>query len=285
MTKTFFLGLGGQKCGSSWIQAYLARQPGSDLGRLGEYQAWEHRLGGVFARYARPAPSTAERLRARAKRLIGAPEPADHLRWRLQSDPEAYFAYFDQLCQRPGITRTGDITPSYAALPPDLLNTIRDGLLRRGFEVRVIFCMRDPVARLVSHLRMDSDKGYRATAGSASDDLRAFYASDEAQARSRYHQTLAAIAAVFPAHERRICLFEELFTPEGISALARFADVAAEPDAGSRKVNARDSASALPEALEAEIAQFYAPAYHAAQARLPQVAELWPSARFVLTSG
>lgn len=285
MTKTFFLGLGGQKCGSSWIQAYLARQPGSDFGRLGEYQAWEHRLGGVFARYARPAPNAAERLRARAKALVGAPEPADHLRWRLQSDPEAYFDYFDRLCQAPGILRTGDITPSYAALTADHLYALRDGILSRGFDLRVIFCMRDPVARLVSHLRMDSDKGRIVPSGSDAQDLRGFYAGLEAQARSRYDQTLANIAAVFPEGQTHICLFEELFTPQGIGALARFAGVAEEPEAGNRKVNARDSASDIPEDLAAEIAQFYAPAYHAAHARLPQVAGLWPSARHVLTSG
>lgn len=124
MTATFFLGLGGQKCGSTWIQNYLARQPGSDFGRLGEYQVWEHHLGGVFARYAVPSPRASERMRAALKRQFGAAEPAAHLRWRLQSNPDAYGQYFAGLLKRPGIVRSGDITPSYAALPAPRLAKI-----------------------------------------------------------------------------------------------------------------------------------------------------------------
>ena len=284
MTKTFFLGLGGQKCGSSWIQAYLARQPGSDFGRLGEYQAWEHRLGGVFARYRVAQPTRGQRLRARFKMALGRSEPAQHLRWRLQEDPETYFDYFARLCDQPGIIRTGDVTPSYAALPPELLAALRDGLIRRGFEVRVIFAMRDPVARLVSHLRMDTEKGRLPEQASPEEALRAFYKTDEAQARSQYERTLASMAAVFAPHERHICLFEDLFTPDGIEALSAFARVSADPSAGTTKVNARGSASKLSKDLEAEIARHYAPAYHAAHARLPKVAQLWPSARHVLTN-
>ena len=66
---TFFLGLGGQKCGSSWVQAYLARAKGSDFGRLGEYQVWEHELGGVFARYA--VEAVAATFNARLRELAG----------------------------------------------------------------------------------------------------------------------------------------------------------------------------------------------------------------------
>ena len=68
---TFILGLGGQKCGSSWIQAYLNRQDGSDFGRLGEYQIWESDLGSVFQRYRVPEPSTLEKLRVQAKLKLG----------------------------------------------------------------------------------------------------------------------------------------------------------------------------------------------------------------------
>ena len=287
MTKTFFLGLGGQKCGSSWIQAYLARQPGSDFGRLGEYQSWEHRIEGVFARYRIATPSRSERLRARLKTSLGASEPAGHLRWRLQTDPEAYFDYFNALCQTPGIQRTGDVTPSYAALPAEILSEIRDGLIKRGFEVRVIFAMRDPVARLVSHMRMDSDKGRLPKLGSPDETLstlESFFASPEATARSCYDRTLATIAEVFPDTQVHVCLFEELFSSAGIHALARFAGVDAQVQAGRQKVNARESHISVPEDLEGRIARHYAKAYHAAAVALPQVSTLWPSARHVLAT-
>lgn len=284
MTQTFYLGLGGQKCGSTWIQAYLNRQAGSDFGRLGEYQVWEHRLGGVFARYAVPQPSGLERLRANAKRMLGASEPAQHLRWRLQSSPEAYFDYFAQRLARPGICRTGDISPSYAALPTDMLVMIREGMALRGITCKALFSMRDPVDRLRSHMRMEMAKGRLPASDDNAAPLRAFYANDEARARSRYDETITALTAAFAEEDIHLCLFEELFTPKGIKALARFADVPVEETAGSTAVNARAKGSDLPEDLMAEIAQHYAPVYHRVAERFPQIATLWPSARYVLTS-
>lgn len=282
MTKTFFLGLGGQKCGSSWIQAYLARQPGSDFGRLGEYQVWEHRLDGVFARYRASEPSLLGKLRARTKVALGAPEPAAHLRWRLQNDETAYFDYFARLLDQPGITRTGDITPSYAALPADVLARIRDGFSTRGITVKALFSMRDPVDRLRSHLRMEMEKGRQPESPDNDAPLAAFYATDEAAARTRYDLTLDAIEAVFAPENRFLTPFETLFTAHGIAELSRFADVPVDPQAGMRAVNSRSKGSGVSEDLEAEIAHHYAGVYESATRRLPQVAEVWPSARFAL---
>lgn len=282
MSGTFFLGLGGQKCGSSWIQAYLARQPGSDFGRLGEYQVWEHRLGGVFARYAVMPPSRTEQLRARVKRAFGGSEPAAHLRWRLQQHPGDYWAYFDSLLTQPDVVRTGDVTPSYAALTAPLLDEIQSGFTKRDIAVKVVFAMRDPVARLDSHLRMEVAKGRVTRKGTEAERLRSFYASDEATARSRYDRTLSVVDTCVAPEDLHLCLFEDMFTPKGISALAAFAGVAEEPEAGAKAVNARAKGEAVPNELAAEIAAHYRPVYEAVAERLPQVAHLWPSARYVL---
>ncbi len=279
---TFFLGLGGQKCGSSWVQAYLARAEGSDFGRLGEYQIWESDLGGVFARYAVPAPNRIEAARARVKTALGGAEPAQHLRWRLQQDRDAYFAYFEDRLARRGVVRTGDITPSYAALPPETLIRIRDGFAARGIATKAIFVMRDPVERLRSHMRMEMEKG-RLDLSEANDaPLRRFYATAEARARSRYDETLRAMEAAFAPEDRHIALFEEIFTPEGTAALAQFAGVPVEAEAGSRQVNARGKGSKVSEEVRMEIVAHYAEVYRAVAARLPQVRDLWPGADRVL---
>ncbi|MBF9059089.1 sulfotransferase family protein [Rhodobacterales bacterium HKCCSP123] len=286
MTKTFFLGLGGQKCGSTWMQAYLARQPGSDFGRLEEYQAWESDLGSVFARYRVPTPGRAYRLAGAVKWRLGVRPSRTYLRWRMQTDRDAYFEYFSSLLGKPGIRRTGDITPSYAALPAATLARIRDGFAARGIETRALFAMRDPVARLRSHLLMDQQKGYRDRTGDEATDMDRFYASAEAEARMRYDLTLAELEAVFPAEQRFYCLFEDMFTPAGIARFAGFSGVATEPDAGAAPMNARGSGrTAFPSDLECRIARHYAPVYEAVASRLPQIARLWPSARWVITTG
>ncbi|WP_134643053.1 sulfotransferase family protein [Pseudaestuariivita atlantica] len=284
MTRTFFLGLGGQKCGSTWMQAQLARAPGSDFGRLGEYQVWEGDLGSVFARYRVAEPSTWGKIKGEAMRRLRRPVPARYLRWRMQTDRDEYFDYFARLLAPRDIVRTGDVTPSYAALPAPMLAGIRDGMASRGITTKVMFAMRDPVARLRSHLNMDIAKG-RIPPGDETERLAAFYATEEAAARSRYDLTLAALAQEFSQENSFLCLFEEMFTADGIAAFAAFAGIDIPQSAGGTRVNARQTDIApLPDTLEAEIARHYAPVYHAAAEALPQVATLWPSARHVLTS-
>ena len=281
---TFILGLGGQKCGSSWIQAYLNRQDGSDFGRLGEYQIWESDLGSVFQRYRVPEPSTLEKLRVQAKLKLGGAEPVGHLRWRMQTNRDRYFEYFSDLLDKPEIRLTGDITPSYAALPAPLLRKIRSGMQDNGIHTKTIFSMRDPVERIRSHMRMDMAKGRLDETDDIETALRAFYPTAEAAARSRYDLTLEAIEAVFEPNDVHVCFFEELFTPDGVAALARFARVPVEKDAGGTKVNARgsDGPQTLDDALRMEIARHYAPVYRAVAERFPRIVTLWPSARYVL---
>lgn len=284
MGKTFFLGLGGQKCGSSWIQAQLAKAEGSDFGRLGEYQVWEHQLGGVFTRYKVTEPSKFEKLRTRLKLSIGAPEPVAHLRWRLQSDPNAYFDYFAALLDQKGIERTGDITPSYAALPADMLAMISYGFASRGIETKVIFSMRDPVARLKSHFRMDIQKGRISEPKDFDAALVEFAKSEEGMARSRYDLTLANIKEAFSEDQTHICLFEELFTPEGVQSLSKFSGVPLATNAGGTKVNARQGGSDTSENAAKEIAMHYAKVYQTVAQDFPQIETLWPQAKAVLTN-
>ena len=51
------------------------------------------------------------------------------------------------------------MTPSYAALPVETLKRIKDGFEAKDIPVKVMFAMRDPVARLRSHLKMEMAKG------------------------------------------------------------------------------------------------------------------------------
>ncbi|MCH2165520.1 MAG: hypothetical protein MK098_12830 [Marinovum sp.] len=280
--KTFFLGLGGQKCGSSWMQAYLARQPGSDFGRLGEYQIWESDLGSVFARYRVPEPDWLELTRAEAKRRLGMTVPAQVLRWRMQTNRDEYFRYFKRLLCQSGIRSTGDVTPSYAALPVPILKGIQDGFAAKDIKTRAMFAMRDPVARLRSHMNMEIAKG-RVNTGDEAQLLADFYKTKEAASRSRYDLTLGAMEDVFGPEDRFITLFEELFTPKGTARFADWACVATERNAGGKAVNARGSGhNELPDALISEIVQTYRHVYEAVFDRLPKARDLWPSSQYLI---
>ena len=70
-------------------------------------------------------------------------------------DTEEYFKFFDELFERgPKIQLVGDITPSYSMLDEQVFTEIKEGLERRGFCVKVVFLMREPLERVWSMVRI-----------------------------------------------------------------------------------------------------------------------------------
>lgn len=150
--KTFLLGVGAQKAGTTWLHDYLSHSPQADLGFTKEYH--------VFDSLTLPGSTKFRKLitRQAIKDLedphsIGTPRPSV-TRAAFLYDQEIYFDYFAGLLKRDGIRLTGDITPSYSGLSEETLLRIRDGFAARGIAVKPVFLMRDPVDRLQSMVRM-----------------------------------------------------------------------------------------------------------------------------------
>jgi hypothetical protein len=281
--KVFYLGFGGQKCGSSWYQSYLARQPASDFGKLTEYQIWESELGFPFSRYRVKPPTFKEKLIFGAKWNLNRSVPNRYLKWRMQHNKEEYFNYFSKILSKPDVIRSGDVTPSYAALTDDTIRKIKHGFDIQKITTRAIFSMRDPVARLRSHLHMNQQKGYLKTSGDYIQDLKDFYATREAEARMRYEKTIHALEAVFSPENLYLCLFEEMLTPEGVASFSKFAEIDYDPAACNQKINTRNSEKiSLTEEIEEEISEYYRDVYKEVYKRLPQILSLWPSAKYIL---
>lgn len=271
---TFILGLGGVKCGSSWVRGYLHAAPGADFGRMGEYQVWDAITLDLARRFRIATPAPLARLRGRLAQTLGLPEDVPHLRWRLQSDPSAYFDYFARLLSRPGTRLTGDVSPGYALLSTETLARIRTGFAKRGIRTRAVFIMRDPVARADSQLRMETRKG-RVPADL---DLASFAAQPQPDALGRYDRTLTALDQAFPPEDTHVALFEELFSNKGIAALSRFADIPPRPEAADKKANAGQPGQGIDPATARAVAHHFAPVYAALRPRFPQIDALWPSA-------
>ena len=66
-----------------------------------------------------------------------------------------YFDYFDYLHNKSqDVKIVGDITPSYSGLPIEAFENIKKEAEERGFTVKVVFLMRDPLERIWSTIRM-----------------------------------------------------------------------------------------------------------------------------------
>ena len=198
---TFLLGVGCQKGGTSWLHDYLYYSPAVDLGMVKEYHIWDEI--DLRDEAYRAAGLEKMRLSAEKEREDGV-EAISRLRYRFRSDLETYFDYFAEKLAQPGITLTGDITPSYSGLAAERFAMIRDGFAARGIPVKVIFLMRDPVERIWSAARMklwgERTEARQDEAAARTGDetiLIRTYRSAATRYRTNYHLTAAALEQVF----------------------------------------------------------------------------------------
>lgn len=287
MQKTFLIGLGGHKCGTTWLHDYLSQMKTTKMGAFKEYHIFDARELGE-ARYFLD-----QRL-AEAREQLAKPEyrfDADPDLWKriaFLADPEMYFAYFADLLSRKRVQLTGDITPSYSGLSAKTLTQIRKGFERRDIRVRAMFLMRDPVERAWSAVRMRRREALRVKPDlkfktSEDEDLRALYTSENFVLRASYDRSIQAILTAFPREDVFFGFYETLFNVESIQSICAFLglDYVA-PDFGVQK-NVSPKKDDISETLKAEICKFYAASYQAAAKISSEetVCAAWPSARAV----
>lgn len=264
--KTFLLGVGAQKSGTTWVHRWLEGSEGVRMGPFKEYHVWDAATLDACRDFRRPLWSRGAQNRLQAL---------------MQRVPYVYFEHFRRLLDAPDVRLTADITPSYSGLSADTFKRIRAGFRRRGIAVKVLFLMRDPVARSFSAARMLSDKENRlaAEAGrpattSAEDWLDRNLQAEYMRLRSDYPATLSALHAAFRPDEIHTEFYETMFTPDGLDRLSRFLGVTADPEKAAQRVNEGRPAPLPPELAE-RAARHFAPVYDWAARTYPQTRDHW----------
>jgi hypothetical protein len=289
--KLFVLGVGAQRAGTTWLHHQLSGCNGVDMGFTKEYHALinpKASLRGQWRRHRRQQ----QQLRA----SFGSPRrfcqeeflalTTEQKQLLMRVRRHHYVDYFDHLvADNPTIHATGDISPSYAQLHGGSLRDIRIRLRRRGFTVKLIFLIRDPVDRIQSQLRLIRREGHVPELSRIADPdqaLAVHYRSARCERHSRYEHTLAAIEAAFPANEVLVEFHERLFQPDSHARLARFLKLDLPPPELTKKVNAAPGPRCRDTNLLKAIAHHYAPTYAACRERFgDQVEQLWPYAHLV----
>jgi hypothetical protein len=106
----FLLGVGGQKCGTSWLHDMLMRSGQVDMGFNKEYHIFDARTLPECARFKDGPLKRYDRQVA-----AGTPPEPDTKLWlraHFLRDPETYYDYFAQRLVPQDVRLTGDITPS-----------------------------------------------------------------------------------------------------------------------------------------------------------------------------
>lgn len=265
--KTFLLGLGNQKCGTTWLHHYLNQSERFNGGLAKEYHVFD----------VLDYPELISRRRAGLwKRLAGS--KTERLRFDMQHRPSRYFNYFKDL-YRGGVTLSADITPSYSGLGAERLSFIRDQFDRRGITAKAVILIRDPVSRVKSAVRFNMDRGNYGEGISRGltfeQTLAQYYPSEYCRMRTDYVAPITRALSVFGTENVYVGVYESMFEPDEIIRLSQFCGVEKRPEMASVKVNKTKSKAADNTALEGEIRRYYGKVYDYCHECFPETRRLW----------
>lgn len=261
-------GVGATKAGTSWLYRMLDDHPECRLPAVKELHYWDsfaprqtrQRVMVCRRQVAELEAARAEAERAgdagKARNLTRRIDDTKALAEMLERDRTGDRAYLAYVMGRGGTARlVGDITPAYGALPEETLSR----MARLGPWTRFVYLMRDPLARLWSHVRMlagrQTPKGGDFAA--AANRLLAAVLRDGAEpaalARGDYAGAMARLARAVPGDRLMPMFSEEALTQRGFDRLCGWLCIGRRTVPENRRVHAGRAAEIdyglVPEAL------------------------------------
>ena len=299
MKKDFILGVGCQRGGTSWLHDQLKKSRNVDFGFIKEYHVFDVLyvpecrgfLDGKLKKLQHIPHDIAQlskqsQLLEHLTSLSKQSQLLKHLTFYL--DTQNYYDYFDCLWRKGGVdvTTVGDITPSYSSLPIEALSEIKSDLEARGFNVKVIFLMRDPIERSWSQVRMVRRNRLRKNPAFKLPDeqkeLENMFKTRQCEIRTRYEITVKNLELVFDPGNIFYAFYEELFENKTIANLKSFLNLSDCTVDIDQKINIsekNESLLELDEELALRIFNHYRETYEFCQSRFG-VKEIWAGWKF-----
>ena len=266
--KTFLLGVGAQKGGTSWLHEQLHSRKDANFGFLKEYHFLDALTLEAFEDFR---PNRPRLWKWRTWR-----------RHRFFQKPKRYFDYFTHLLNQPGISLSGDITPSYGCLSSSTLRWVVDEFEQRGIRTCAVFILRDPVERFLSQQRMKLRKAGQLEPEKECQRLQlaAQKLAEQGSQRSNHLETLSALEAVFSRDDMFIGLYEQLFSEGCYRDMCQRLRIPYQQPNWNRRVNESRSTIALPENILASIGRSQSQIYQGIEAKYPElnISIHWPTA-------
>jgi hypothetical protein len=270
--KIFILGVGAQKCGTTWLHSQLSRNLNVDMGFTKEY----HILDAI----AQERTGLREKIinsiiKLHDDRELGINAGAERKRGQFRvlklafmDNISTYFDYFDYLyLKNPKVEAVGDITPNYAILQPEIFKLVKKGLKERGFDIKVFFLMRDPVERIWSSVRMKKRAMAKKPDEQANFDEIAFLqkisSTEESikNKKSEYEFTIKNLEQVFDPSELHYGFYETLFSTASFKDICNFLGIHLAKFESSTIINASPKQNDLPAQLSHDLSTKYAGTY------------------------
>ena len=280
--------VGATKAGTSWLHRYLAAHNECHFRSLKELHYFGLSRPAQFGAALRAGRQEIARLSSlMAQRddfgAVTDTRIADLRDWQKVLRAKAFdlAAYKAFLTQNMGEAHVvGDVTPAYALLPVETLQAIHSV----GADVRVVYLMRDPLARLWSHVRMIAkhlDRQKFATGAMALlDRILGADPTPETKgivARGDYAAIVPKLRLAFDPKQLLVMFYEDMLTAPGFARICAFLGIADRPADFARKVHA-GKPLALHHTDRAAAARFLRPQYTFAAQMFPALPDAWRSA-------
>jgi len=275
--QTLLYCVGATKAGTSWFYRALHDHPECTLRDVKEAHYWDTfgpkmQANQVAAFERRIAEFTAMQIRAevngnmrRAENLALQIDELTRLREVIAAErtsDDAYWAWLSRGAS--GQKLVADMTPSYGLVDGDTLARMQ--VLRP--VTKIVYLIRDPLARLWSHVRMtvtrsddDSDQSFDERANSVLSAVIRDGAQKHITKRGDYVAVIEKLRRVVPQADLMIEFAENLYTAEGWARMCRFLGITDFGVNQDRKVHEGNRAQ-LHEGLAAEAVQYLKDQYN-----------------------
>jgi hypothetical protein len=276
--KDFFVCIGAQKTGTTWLARALRTHPDLFLTPVTEVHYFDH-IRGMTEHLSRRKRRS--RYRKYHQRLL--------TQWHHFGEHRSQWGWYRDYMRSPindewyaSLFRhrgdkqfAGEVTPEYAIIGKEGFEHLRT----LAPEVRVLFVMRNPVTRAWSQaLHLCRSRGLDATR-QPPEAMDALLGEPQLQLHGDYIATLDAMAAVFRP-DQTLELFYEDIQKDRVGALeqvCRFIGMSSSArvfDRAGRGINQSQEA-ALPETVRTRLRETYKPLAQSVRQRIGRVPESW----------
>lgn len=151
MKKTFILGVGSQRCGTTFLKNLLDTSSYCSKPILKEHHVFDHVLEKIKKK-RKEFFFEKEKIKKSLFKFKTSSFQKKKIKLLLHDLPYSYFDYVEVLLKKNLFSY--DITPAYSSLSIDLLKFIKKNINNRGINLKIVFLMREPVNRLISMCQM-----------------------------------------------------------------------------------------------------------------------------------
>jgi hypothetical protein len=282
---TFLVCVGATKSGTTWLHHHLRFHPDCHFRSIKELHYFDmtrpEQFSDALTRIGQQISELSAKLGSAdaAERASLVQRLADLHDWqkvvvRGHINLDAYRAFL--LGGRKDQRLVGDVTPSYAILDRAHLQQIAD--IAPG--VKVLYVMRDPLARTWSQIRMAAARTGAGFEAVARDLLRRIVAGDRSHdclgiiQRGDYRDNLPRLTAAFAPQSLHVEFYEDLLTERGLARLWAFLGIGPGPMRLDRRVW-EGPKLAMTEAEAGALRRWLQPQYDFVSGLLPQLPQAW----------